>query len=250
MRSLFALLLSVSLLTASAQDNNTLLKEADLLEKQQKEPEAIDKYKLVLVTEPTKLKALVKLAELNDMMGNRQVEKPAKRLYYETALSFAKRAFMADSTTADANYVLAMASGKMTDVETDNKKIVAFVKDAKLYAERALMIDPNHARANYVLGKWHYEMVNLSGIKKVAVKLFYGGMPDGDMELAIKHMERCRTLEPYFAADYLDLGRAYKDDHKPTPAIEVLTRLVKLPNRTSEDITIKAEGAKLLETLQ
>jgi tetratricopeptide (TPR) repeat protein len=250
MKLFLAFLFSIIVVSAKPQDINSLLKDADTFEKQQKEADAIEKYKQVLVLDPAQLKALVKLTELNVLIGNTQTEKSGKRLYYETALSFAKRAIEANSGSADANYAMALASGKMTDVETDNKKIVAFVKDAKQYAETALSINPNFGKANYALGKWHYEMTNLSGLKKVAVKLFYGGLPDGKIELAIQYMEKCKSLEPYFVANYLDLAKAYKDDHKPSQAIEVLNRLVKLPTRTSEDPALKAEGAKLLDSLQ
>ena len=130
------------------------------------------------------------------------------------------------------------------------KKIVTYVKDVKIYADKAVVINPNHAKANYTLGKWHYEMVTLSGIKKVAVKLFYGGLPDGDLEKAIFYMEKCKTIEPYFAPNYLDLAKAYKEFRRPANAIEVLNKLVKLPIRNSEDILIKAEGAKMLASLQ
>ncbi len=250
MKFLFSFVLSFVLITAYSQDINIMLKEADNFEKQQKEPEALDKYKQILLLDPVQLKALVKSAELNVSIGNRQADKNSKRLYYETALSFANRAFNADSTQADASYAMAMASGKMTDVETENKKIVAYVKDIKRYADKALSINPNHAKANYTLGKWHYEMANLSGLKKVAVKLFYGGLPEGTFEQAIQYMEKCKTLEPYFATNYLDLAKAYKEDRKPAQAIEVLNKLVKLPTRTSDDIAVKAEGAKLLESMQ
>lgn len=250
MKYLVILLGSLLMLTAGAQDINVLLKEADNLEKQLKEPEALDRYKQVLLQNPVQLKALVKAAELNVALGNRQTDKTSKRLYYETALSFANRAFMADSNQADASYAMSMASGKMTDVETENRKIVAYVKDVKKYADRALSINPNHARANYTLGKWHYEMANLSGVKKMAVKLFYGGLPEGNLDDAIMYMEKCRSLEPYFVSNYLDLAKAYKDNRRPAQAIEVLNRLVKLPTRSTDDIANKAEGAKLLESMQ
>ncbi|MEI6265861.1 MAG: hypothetical protein WCP74_12210 [Sphingobacteriia bacterium] len=234
----------------NGQDLAIQLKEAENLEKQLKEPEALEKYKQILLTSPTNIKALVKATELNVLLGGKEKEKKSKRLYYESALAFAQRALQADTNSADANYAMAMASGKLTDVESENKKIVAFVKDVKTYADKALSINPNHAKANYTLGKWHYEMVTLSGIKKMAVKLFYGGLPDGDLDKAIALMEKCKTIEPYFAPNYLDLGKAYKEAHQPAKATEVLNKLVKLPTRSSEDITIKAEGAQLLESLQ
>lgn len=235
---------------AYGQDINIMLKEADNAEKQLKEAEALDKYRQILVIDPVQVKALVKCAELNVTLGNRQTDKAGKKLYYETALSFAGRAWQADSSQADAAYVMAMTSGKMTDVETENKKIVAYVKDIKRYADKALSINPNHAKANYVMGKWNYEMATLAGLKKAAVKVFYGGLPEGTLENAIRYMEKSRSIEPYFAPDYLDLAKAYKEDHKPAQALEVLNRLVKLPTRTSDDAAAKAEGAKMLESMQ
>lgn len=250
MKLLFSILFFLTAATAQSQDITVLLKEAGNLEKQQKETEALDKYKQILIQDPANLKALVKAAELNASLSNRQPDKNSRRLYIESAYAFAQRAFQTDSTNADANYAMAMASGKMTDIETENKKLVGYVKDVKKYADKALAINPNHAKANYTLGKWHYEMANLSGIKKIAVKLLYGGLPEGNLEQAILYMEKCKSLEPYFVNNYLDLARAYKDNRQPAQAIEVLTRLVKLPTRTSDDIALKAEGARLLQALQ
>lgn len=235
---------------AASQDINVLLKEASNLERVQKDNEALEKYKQVLSQEPQHLKALVRAAELTASLGAKQTDKNNKRLFYETVLSYAKRAWQADSNHADAAYVMAMASGKMTDVETENKLIVAYVKDIKQYADKALAINADHAKANYALGKWHYEMVTLPGLKKAAVKLFYGGLPSGDLEKAILYMEKCKTLEPYFVLNYLDLAKAYKENRQPAKAIEVLNKLVKLPVRTGDDAALKAEGAKMLEAIQ
>ena len=63
-------------------------------------------------------------------------------------------------------------------------------------------------------------------------------------------MEKCKQLEPYMVSNYLDLGRAYKENRNPTKAIEILTQLQKLPNRTSADPILKAAGAELLANLQ
>ena len=63
-------------------------------------------------------------------------------------------------------------------------------------------------------------------------------------------MERCRQLEPYLVSNYLDLGRAYKENRNPSKAIEILSLLQKLPNRTSADPILKTAGAELLASLQ
>jgi tetratricopeptide (TPR) repeat protein len=237
-------------LAANAQELPILFKEAENLERQLKEPEALEKYKQILLLESANVKALVKAAELNANIGGREKDKASKKLYYESSLAYAKRALQSDGASADACYAMALANGKLTDVETENKKIVAYVKEVKLYADKAISLNPNHARANYTLGKWHYEMVTLSGLKKAAVKLFYGGLPEGDIDKAILYMEKCKSAEPYFAPNYLDLAKAYKEAGRPSQAIDILTKLVKLPTRSTEDIAIKAEGAQLLQSLQ
>ena len=248
--SIFFIFIFSYIMTVKSQDINILLKEADNFEKQQNGVGALEKYKQILVLEPANLKSLVKAAELNVSIGNKQTDKSGKRIYYETALSFANRAYLTDSNQADANYVMSMSAGKMIDIETENKKIVFYVKDVKKYADKAITINPNHARANYSLGKWHYEMANLSGVKKVAVKLFYGGLQEGSLEKAILYMEKCKSLDPYFVPNFLDLAKAYKENRQPAQAMEVLNRLVKLPTRTIDDVALKAEGAKLLESMQ
>jgi tetratricopeptide (TPR) repeat protein len=250
MKWLLILLLFSMSFVLKAQDPAVLLKEADNFERQIKESEALDKYKQALISEPTNLRALVKAAELNATIGARLTDKNSKRLYFETAAGYAKKAFDVDPNNADANYVMGMAAGKMTDVESENKKIIAYVKDAKSYSEKAISINPKYAKAYYSIGKWHYEMVNLSGIKKMAVKLFYGGLPNGDLDSAITYFEKCKLLDPYFALNYLDLAKAYRDNHRPSQAIEVLNKLVKLPTRTGDDAAIKAEGAKMLNDIQ
>jgi len=236
--------------TLLAQNTTTLLQQAEQMERQLKEAEASNLYQAVLLQDPRNVQALCKLAELQSILGEKATDKKSKQLYFETSYSFAKRAWLADSNRVEPNYVMAMASGKMTDFESDNKKVVGYVRDIKDYAERAIKINPNYGKAQYVLGKWHYEMYMLSGFKKAAVKLMYGGLPSGDPDIAIACMEKCRTLEPYFVSNYLDLGRAYKEVRKPTEAIDVLTKLQKLPNRNSADPMLKAAGASLLATLQ
>jgi hypothetical protein len=42
----------------------------------------------------------------------------------------------------------------------------------------------------------------------------------------------------------------YQYDHQPAKAIDVLNKLVKLPNHTFDDAAIKEEGKKMLAEMQ
>lgn len=234
---------------ANAQDVNILLKEASNFEKQLKEPEALAKYKQVIATDPDNMIALVKCTELNCSMGARQTDKNAKTNFYNEAQTCAQKALAADSNSADANYAMAIVAGKMAEIEPEKKQSTEFVRQIKIYADKALAINPDHARANYVEGKWHYDMVTLSFFKKAAVKTLYGGMQKGSIDSAIYYMEKCRKLDQYFVRNYFDLAKAYQYNNQPTNTLEVLNKLVKLPNRTADDAALKQEGQKLLDQM-
>ncbi|TDH29180.1 hypothetical protein EXU57_03680 [Segetibacter sp. 3557_3] len=233
-----------------AQDVNVLLKEGENFERSLKVAEALEKYKQAVGADANNINALIKAAELSASIGARQADKKAKKPFVDAARQYVDKALAIDPNNADANYVMSMVAARLTETETENKKIIENVKNIQVYAAKAVALNPNHARANFSLGKWHFEMVQLSWVKRVAVKTFFGGMPDATIEDAIKYMEKARSVDQYFVVNYLELAKAYKHDNKPAKAIEVLNKLVRLPNRTPDDAGYKAAGKKLLEEMQ
>lgn len=245
--TVFCLLLSAYLFSQGAA---VLSKEAANLERSQKEGPALDKYKQVLAAAPTNLNALVRSSELCAEIGGMQTDKNAKITYCNQAKEYADRAILADSNSADAYYVRALAADKLTEVETENKQLAAEIKDMKTYADKALLKNPENGKANYILGKWNFDVLTMPWTKKAALKVLFGGMPQATIENAYRYMEKCRKLEPYFVPNFLELAKAYKYDHKPAQAAEVLNQLVKLPVRRSADVALKAEGKKMLSEMQ
>ena len=233
-----------------AQDNTTLLRDAQNLELKFDEAGALDKYKQVVTTDASNIKALVKIAELNCSIGNRQKDKKAKLLYYTDALNFAQQAYAKDSTNTDACYAKALVATKMSEEEDDNKKLIEEIKQIKIYSDKAIAINANNAKANYILGKWHFELIRSNWIKKQPVKNFYGGIFDTQLDSAAYYMEKARTIEPYFVLDYLDLAKVYDYDHQRAKSIGVLEKLLKLPNRTFDDPAMKNEAKQMLATMQ
>ncbi len=234
-----------------AQDIPTLLKEGVQLERSQKEIEALEKYKLVLSQEPTNITALIRAAELSTMLAAfNEKDTKSKQLFLSSAGAYAVRAYSANPKNADAAYVMSLTQAKLADIQPDNKKLIECVRNSKIYADEALAINPTHAKANFTVGKWHMEMANLNMVKKAAVKLMYGGLPEGSIDSAIVFLEKARTYDPYFVNTYLELAKIYDQLHQPTKVIEVLTKMVKLPTRKTEDISLKAVGAKMLAAAQ
>src|SRR4051794_17763944 len=133
MKTLLIAVLVFASVQLNAQDVKVLLKEAQNLEYALKEPESLEKYKQVLSLDKDNMQALFRAAELSCAVGARQADKKVKATYYNQAKDYADRALAIDAKSADANYVRAVVAGKLSEIETENKKIVAHVKDIKVY---------------------------------------------------------------------------------------------------------------------
>lgn len=241
-----AMLVSFS---TEAQDVAPLLTEAAKLEKDLKENEALDLYKTILKIQPGNSVALFRASELTGRIGSRVKDDKQKIVYYTTARYYAEEALKQKENFADAFYVLAYTSLRLSSVNKGKEKAMN-LRDMKYYTDSALLFTPNHPGALYLLGKWNFEIYGLNTAEKAAVKVLFGGMPKASLGDAISNFEKARMANPWMLVNYLDLANAYIKDHKTDKAIEVLNKMVKMPPRTGDDESLKAEGRKLLAALQ
>ena len=250
LKSAITLYILLFAILVKAQEIDLLFKQADNFERSFKEQDALNVYRQIVVIDPTNSKALVKTTELSCTTGERELNKNNKRLIFESALAFAQRAVKADNNSADAYYAVALANSKMAEVETENKKVVGFIRDTRLNADNALKLNPNHAMANFIEGKWQYEMITLNWAKRFTAKIIYGGLPEADVDQAIQYLEKSRSIDPYYMLTLIILAKTYRLNNRPAKEIEVLTRTVKLPIRTVDDSSLKAEAQKRLQELE
>ncbi|HTN08296.1 hypothetical protein [Agriterribacter sp.] len=231
------------------QDMAPLLEEAAKLEKNLKETEALEAYQSVLKIQPGNIIALCKAAELTGRIGGRLKDNDQKATWFTTAKAYAETALKQKQNYADAFYVMSYTAMKLATV-TKGKDKAANLRDMKYYADSALLFNPAYAGALYISGKWNTEIYNLNVAEKAAVKVLFGGMPKASLEAAIRHFEKARTANPWMLVNYLDLANTYVQNHSTGKAIEILSKMVKMPPRTGDDELLKAEGRTLLASLQ
>jgi tetratricopeptide (TPR) repeat protein len=241
-------LLLIFTITAFPQDVSYLLTEGEQLEKAMKGAEALKKYQEAIRISPGNIQALVKCSEMSSIIGNRQKEKKTRVEYFNAARTYAETALKLNPADADANYVMAMCMGRLALINSGKEK-VKNVKDIKSYADAALAANPNHLKALHVLGKWNYEVYSLNFAERAALKVLYGGLPPASITQAIDCYEKVRKADPWFILNYLELAKAYKENHQTDKAIEVLNRMLKLPPKSEDDAGYKAEGKKMLDSL-
>lgn len=232
-----------------AQDVSTLSREAEKLESSFHEYDALQKYKEVLRHQPTNLNALCRASDLCSRIGHREESKAKRADYYKAARTYAEVALKVNPQSAEANFVMAVAMGRMAMISSGKEK-VQYVNEIRRYAETTLKYDPNSFKAYHVLGKWNYEVSNLSPVERALAKLLFGGMPKASLQDAIRYYEKSKSLESSFALNYLELAKAYHRNHQDDKAKELLKKLETLPNKIEDDARIKQEGKELLKELK
>ena len=248
----YGILSAIALLFACivyTQDMTPLIEEAAKLEKNLKETEALETYQSVLKIQPDNIIALCKAAELTGRIGSRFKDDSKKTEYFAAAKSYAEAALKQKQHIADAYYVMSYTAMKLATV-TKGKERATNLRDMKYYADSALLFNPAHAGALYITGKWNTEIYNLNVAEKAAVKVLFGGMPKASLETAILNFEKARTSNPWMLVNYLDLANTYVQNHSTGKAIEVLSKMVKMPPRTGDDELLKMDGRALLASLQ
>ena len=234
---------------ACAQDIPVLTKEAEKLESSFREYDALQKYKEILRHQPTNLNALCRASDLCSRIGHRETEKAKKTDYYKAAKTYAEVALKINAQSAEANFVMSVAMGRMAMISSGKEK-VQYVNEIRKYAENTLKYDPNSFKAYHVLGKWNYEVSNLSPVERALAKLLFGGIPKASLQDAIRYYEKSRSLESTFALNYLELAKAYHRNKQDDKAKELLKKLETLPNKIEDDTRIKKEGKELLKELK
>lgn len=248
MKTFYLFLLLLCCQCAMAQTDRQLSTDIARLEAAGQEAAALDKLRQVLQSNPQHYYALWKTSELYSRLGAMQKTKSAQIAYYTNGKQYAEKAIRVNPNNADGYYALSVAMGRMA-LAGPNKEKIAAVKAIKSNAEKALRLNPIHGRAWHVLGKWHYEVSGLNFVERTAVKVFYGGFPQASIEESIRAYEKAQALEPYFALNYLELAKAYIRNDQEGKAKGALQKLAALPNKTGDDVNVKAEGRKLMQSL-
>jgi hypothetical protein len=241
----YQLLLLLIPFLSFAQDITALQKEAERLEPASEEL-AFLKYQEILKLQPNNLAAICKSSELCSSIGRRETVKEKKLNYFKAAKTYAELALHINPNSSEANFVMAIAIGRMALVLSGREKIAA-VDEIKRYAELSIKCDPKNYKPYHVLARWHYEVSDLSGFERTMAKIFYGGVPPASLKEAIYNYEKCRSLVPDLKVNYLELAKCYHRNDEKQKATDMLNKAITMPNKIQDDIRVRDEAKQLLK---
>jgi tetratricopeptide (TPR) repeat protein len=238
----------ITAFTSIAQSAADFVKKGDAAVLNKKEKQALDYYKKAIAKDKKNDDAYAGASLMYSRIGNRANGKDVKTKLFKAAKAHAMVAVKLDPKNSFNNYTVAVAMGRMALISGSKAKVAAS-RDIKKYADKAVKLNPRNYQAWNVLGKWNFAVSNLNFAEKAAANVLFGGLPNGDINKAIKAYEKSKSLGPKYVLNYLDLAKAYEQIKKNSLAKKMLQKGLALPNVLQDDATHKKEMKALLSKL-
>jgi len=226
-----------------------LLAEAQTLQAQYKESEALAKYELVLAKAPATYEALWRAAVLSVHIGARYTDETRKIAYFSAARLYASRALVVRPEGAESNYAEALALANQATLLTARARLLAY-REMKPYVFKAVAQRPDFADAWQLLGRWHFRVDHYNLPERLYSRLFLGGTPSGaSSNAAIEALTKAHELQPQRIQFAYDLARIHLTEKHRTRAIAALQDAVEIMPVTAEELEISRRCRKLLVQL-
>lgn len=190
-------------------------------------------------------RSAVALLDLGEQIPE-SLKSPERDSLYARAERLARRAVEADPMRAEGHFALAAALGRtaLTRSRKERIRLAAVIRDE---ARRAIELDPGYDGAYHVLGRWHAEIMRLSGLSRLVARTFLGAgiFKEASWDSATAYLERAAELDPHRIYHRLELAKVYADRKRYEEARAQLAELQALPEREIRDSAYKREAADL-----
>ena len=127
--------------------------------------------------------------------------------YYQRALSDAKAALEADSTSAWPHAIRALVEGRLC-LHVGKRERARRSKRVRHHAKRALAHDSTLALGHHMLGRWHRHVADLNFIERTVVDAIYGDLPDASLKQSARSLKQALFLQKK-SYHHLHLGKTY-----------------------------------------
>ena len=245
--------LAVVLAATQLTSRDSLLAEGVRLSAMQP-GEALGRFELLLRADSLDLEASWRAAIARSDMALPLREK-ANRLRRDSLLgqaqTDARRAVRLAPGNVNALFALGMVLGN-TALTKGIRDRVRMSNEIRALALRAVAADSTHDGAQHLLGRWHYEIMRLSGFERFIAKSILGGEEFGraSWNEAQRRLERAVALAPERIYHRLVLARILVARKDKSGAAAELERIGALPDHVAADSTYRREAGEMLTKLR
>ncbi|WP_299708530.1 hypothetical protein [uncultured Pontibacter sp.] len=207
--------------------HDVLLKKAYELKEQYKETEALAVYEEIIAADASNFEALCHASLLHSRMGDRFTDDSRKLEHFNTAKTYATRAYELNSLDARANYAMALSLSCLAMVSGPKQRL-ALIAQVKDYLDATLLTDGVHADAWHLLGRWYFKMANLNFAEVTAYKMMGSLNGRANNQDAVHAMKMAIQHNPSNLRYYYDLACIYQEMKEKEASVATLQQAVAL----------------------
>lgn len=175
---------------------------------------------------------------------------PARAAAFAEAEAHARRAVAARDAGAEGHFMLAQALARGSFGRSRSQRIAA-AEEIRREALRAIVLDPGHDGAYHVLGRWHAQIMRLSGLQRLVARRLLGGASFGEASWngAVHSLETAVAIAPRKITHRLDLAEILAERGREKDARAQLDAIAALPAVDPMDAEYQERAAALRERL-
>lgn len=175
-------------------------------------------------------------------------DKDGAKRSFTKAVEYARKMKSKFPNRAQTFFYLAATNGSLARFEGGKDK-VDIARNVERYCQRAIELDASYALAYAVLGVFYREVANLNVFQRAFASLFFGNVPEGSKEDAIRFLEHAVKLDPELNFAQFELAVTYHSLRDSRAASEHLRRVIHLRAQTSQDVRNQATARRMLQQL-
>ena len=242
------LLLTFSALPAAAQTSKVSMQQGDLFYQQFDNVNALASYKRALETQPGNFECLSKVVRTYNDVGEDLSSKESEP-YYEQAVQYAEKLQQMFPDKAESYYQLAVSYGNLALLRGSKEK-VKLSGSVEKNVRKAIAMNPDYADAYVVLGIYYKEVASLNGFLKAFARVFFGDLPEGTFEDALKAFHKAIALKTTrLVYTYFLIGHTYESMDEPEKAKQAYLKALGFPNTDHRDHAVKERARNRLQSL-
>ena len=204
----------------------------------------------LLANTPNDVDARWRAARASVALGIIATGEELENHWYRHAIVHAGEALRLDSTNVEVKRWAVASKGQLA-LQTGPLETSRLAKEIWDMSHELLERDPDDGFAHHALGVLHFEVMNLSRVKRLLGRLFLGGdaLGKASWDDAVFHHERAVALEPTSVAFRVGFAKTLQRRDRVLEAIEQLQSATSLPSVHPGDPDYRGQARRRLDVL-